>query len=74
MHATARKKPRERFREKTLRAAIMAVERLQQLLRDEATSNADVIRAATLVFDRLAEEKGESAMPGDFEIVLRDGG
>lgn len=73
MHSAIQKQARERLRDKTLQAAIRAVERLQRILRDENTSSADAIRAAALVLDRVPQEKGEAQPAGDFEIVLKEG-
>lgn len=72
MHATNQLSARERLRAKTLQAAIRAVDRLQRLLRDENTSNADAIKAAALILDRVPQEKGSDAPAGDFEIVLKE--
>lgn len=68
-----RKQARERLREKTLQAAIRAVERLQRMLRDENTSNADAIKAAALVLERVPSEETEGSGAGDYEIVLKEG-
>ena len=73
MHSAMRKQARERLREKTLQAAIRAVERLQRMLRDENTSNADAIKAAALVLERVPSEGTEGSGAGDYEIVLKEG-
>lgn len=51
----------------------MAVERLQAMIRNEEASNGDVIKASSLIFDRLDKENGEGNVTGDYEIVVRDG-
>lgn len=51
----------------------MAVERLKQMIQDENSGNGDVIRASSLIFDRLPREGGPVQAVGDYEIVLKDG-
>lgn len=63
---------RERLNHKVLQAAIQAVERLQKMVRDDATSNGDVLKAAGLILGRLNDKVGEQGTPGDFEIVMKD--
>ncbi len=72
MQSAIKQASRERLREKTLQAAIRAVERLQKMLRDDAASNGDVIKAAALVLGRVPQEKGEQSPTGDFEIILQE--
>ena len=55
-----------------LQAAILAVERLQQMLQDENATNGDVIKAASLIFDRLQEDEGEGKSTGDYEIIMKE--
>ncbi len=69
-----RKTPREKLDLKVMQAAIMAVERLQSMIQDENASNGDVIKAASLIFDRLGKENGEGNVTGDYEIVLKETG
>ena len=58
MKRIAKGKPsRIKLDQQILQAAILAVERLQQMLQDENASNGDVIKAASLIFDRLQEER-----------------
>lgn len=68
-----RKTPREKLNHQLMQAAIMAVERLQAMIRNEEASNGDVIKASSLIFDRLDKENGEGNVTGDYEIVVRDG-
>lgn len=60
------------LREKALEAAVTAVERLESLLSDPETSNADAIKAATLVFERIYPAQAGEAITGDFEICMRE--
>ena len=71
-HSPEKTNARDRLRAKTLQAAIRAVDRLQRMLKDETTSNADAIKAAALILDRLPQDKGSDAPAGDFEIVLKE--
>lgn len=67
-----RKPSRSKLDQQILQAAILAVERLQQMLQDENASNGDVIKAASLIFDRLQQETGEGKPTGDFEIIMKE--
>ena len=73
MKRIAKGKPsRIKLDQQILQAAILAVERLQHMLQDENASNGDVIKAASLIFDRLQENDGEGKPTGDFEIIMKE--
>ena len=66
----AQKNAAQALRDKTLQAALTAVERLRTLLRDPESSHGDVLKAAAMIFDRVSfQQQGET---GDFEIVVRE--
>ena len=52
--------------------AIMAVERLKKLLRDPDASNADALKAATLIFERVYPTPQTGAAAGDFDICIKE--
>ena len=57
--------------EKTQEAALLSLQRLIDLLRDPDTPNADVLKASTLIFERIYPlQSGGAAAQGDFEIVV----
>lgn len=62
----------EAIRRRSQTAALLAVKRLEQVLKDPETSGADVIKAATLIFDRLYTGKADAAEAGDYEITFRE--
>ena len=63
----------EAIRQRAQSAALLAVRRLEKVLRDPETSGADVIKAATLIFDRLYTGGDASATAaGDYEITIRE--
>lgn len=64
--------PRDRLNKKLMQAAIRAVERLQRMVRDETVSNGDVIKAASLILDRLPKENGNNPLQGDYEIIVKE--
>lgn len=69
---TNRKKPPgQALQEKAAAAAILAVERLKKLLRDPDASNADALKAATLIFERVYPTLPGNAA-GDFEISIKE--
>lgn len=58
--------------EKSLQAALLAVDRLTEMLKDPATSNADVLKAATLIFDRVYPAQASGGASGDYEICVKE--
>ena len=65
--------PGRRLREASRQAAQKAVERLKKLLSDPETSNADVLKAATLIFDRVYTAQAEDKTAGsDYEICVKE--
>ncbi|MBQ9263730.1 MAG: hypothetical protein IJ189_05905 [Clostridia bacterium] len=66
--------PGKQLRFTTEQTAQRAVERLLELLNDPDTSHTDVLKAATLIFERIypAALGGEKAAGGDFEICVKE--
>ncbi len=65
--------PGKRLRETSRQAAQKAVERLKRLLSDPETSNADVLKAATLIFERVYTAQAEDKAGGsDYEICVKE--
>lgn len=60
------------MQEKSLQAALLAVERLIALLSDPDSSNADALKAATLIFEKIHPLPSGSAAAGDFEICVKE--
>ena len=54
-----------------VKAARLAVERLTQLLRDPEASHADVLKAASLIFEKIYVSPPEGALAGDFDICVK---
>lgn len=68
-----RKTDAERLREKTGKAALLAVERLEELLRDPEASRGDILKAAALIFEKIhPQTAGGGAAAGDFEICIKE--
>jgi len=71
----AKKKDAGRLlREQTVSVALRALERLDALLNDPDTSNAEVIKAATLIFERIYSPHAEGGAAGDYEICIKEEG
>lgn len=70
--AARKKNEAQLLREKTASVALRALERLDALLNDPDTSNAEVIKAAALVFDRIDSSHAEGGTPGDYEICIKE--
>ena len=66
-----RKNAAQSLRDKTLQAALVAVDRLRALLRDPQSSQGDVLKAAAMIFDRVSLQQGGGGS-GDFEIVVKE--
>lgn len=65
--------PGKRLRETSRQAAQRAVERLKKLLSDPETSNSDVLKAATLIFERVYTAPAEEKTGGsDYEICVKE--
>ena len=60
--------------EKTQEAALLSLQRLIGLLQDPDTSNADVLKASALIFERIYPLQSGSAAPqgGDYEICVKE--
>ena len=58
--------------EKTQQAALLAAERLISLLEDPDTVNSDVIKAATLILEKLYPVQSESLSAGDYDICIKE--
>lgn len=67
-----RKITAERFHQRVLEAAMTALERLMDVLSDPEASNADVLKAATLVLDRMQKSGDAGAPSGDWEITVKE--
>lgn len=65
--------PQPSVREKTQEAAILALERIIQLLRDPDASHADVLKTAQLIFDRIYPAQTDGLENGgDFDICVKE--
>lgn len=64
--------PANLLREKAAEAALQAVERLLMLLHDPDASHADVIKASSLIFERIYLRQGDGQAAGDFEICVKE--
>lgn len=63
----------ERLRQQGTEAAALAAERLVELLQNPDTSPADVLKAATLIFDRVYPAvAGSQEAGGDYEICVKE--
>lgn len=60
------------LREKSLQAALLAVERLSSLLSDPDATNADALKAATLIFERVYPAQAGGGPTGDFDICVKE--
>ena len=60
------------LREKSLQAALLAVERLSALLSDPEASNADALKAATLIFERVYPAQAGGGATGDYDICVKE--
>lgn len=58
--------------EKTQQAALLAAERLISLLEDPDTVNSDVIKAATLILEKLYPVQSEPLSGGDYDICIKE--
>lgn len=70
--ASEKKPPGQALQEKAASAAILAVERLKRLLRDPDASNADALKAATLIFERVCPTPPAGGTAGDFDICIKE--
>lgn len=63
----------KRLKHTTEKAALRAVEKLLDVLDNPESSNADVLKAATLIFDRIYPgQAGGDAGAGDYEICVKE--
>ena len=53
-------------------AAVLALNRLKELLLDPDTSNADVLKASQLIFDRAYAGEARDAPGGDYDIIVKE--
>lgn len=60
------------LREKGIRAALLAVERLSSLVSDPDASNADALKAATLILERVYPVQAGGTPLGDFDICVKE--
>ena len=68
-----RKKPAPTVGELTQEAAVQALRRLIELLLDPETPRADVIKASSLIFDRVYPQQSTAAQAdGDYEICVKE--
>ena len=66
------KDPGREIRAQTERVALLGLKRLEEILTDPDTSNADVIKGLSLLFERIYQrDAADSGMLGDFEIRLK---
>ena len=71
--AAGKKDPEKLLRSSSLEAALKAVERLTALLDDPETPRADVLKAATLIFERVYPAGAGAGDPGgDYEICVKE--
>ena len=67
----ARKDPAREIRAQTQQVTLLGLKRLEALLSDPDTSNADVLKGLSLLFERVCEHPGVAGGAiGDFEIRL----
>ena len=64
--------PEKKMRQISRKAALKAVERLMGLLDDPDTSHGDIIKTATLIFDRIYSGGAQGGVSGDFDIVVKE--
>ena len=69
---TKKKTTTQLLAEKTQQAALLAAERLIALLEDPDTGNGDVIKAATLILEKLYPIQSESLSGGDYDICIKE--
>ena len=69
---TKKKTTTQLLAEKTQQAALLAAERLISLLEDPDTGNGDVIKAATLILEKLYPIQSESLSGGDYDICIKE--
>lgn len=61
------------LRQRSLQAALLAVERLSNLLSDPDSSNADALKAASLIFEKIIPlQAGSGGGAGDYEICVKE--
>lgn len=66
----ARKNPGREIRAHTEQTVLLGLARLEEILTDPATSNADVFKGLTLLFERIYQRDASTAPAGDFKIRL----
>lgn len=72
MKQTKKKSTAQLLAEKTQQAALLAAERLISLLEDPDTGNGDVIKAATLILEKLYPIQSDSLAGGDYDICIKE--
>lgn len=65
---SARKTPGREIRAQTERTVLLGLSRLEEILTDPSTSNADVFKGLTLLFERIYQREAEGAAAGDFKL------
>lgn len=58
--------------QRVLEAAVTALERLMDVLSSPDSSNADVLKAATLILDKMQKSGDAGAPSGDWEITVKE--
>lgn len=66
-----RKDPGREIRAQTARVAMLGLTRLESILSDPETANADVFKGVSLLFERVYKPEEAGAPQGDFEIRLQ---
>ena len=72
MHTRGKKDGAAVLRERSLQAALLAVERLSSLLSDPESSNGDALKAATLIFEKIYPLQSGGGANGDYEICVKE--
>lgn len=62
--------PGREIRAQTERVVMLGLGRLESILSDPATANADVFKGVSLLFERVYKAEAEAGVSGDFEIRL----
>ena len=60
------------LRKKSMSVALRALERLDDMLLNPDTSNAEALKAAALIFERLDAMPPEQSGNGDYEICIKE--
>ena len=66
-----KKDPGREIRDQTEKVVRIGLERLESILSDPETSNADVFKGVALLFERIYQREAADSASGDFEIRLK---